>query len=139
VTEYLAGGCATDAYRAAYQASQMSDGAIQVEASRLLDNPKVAAAIDQHRVALAKKARHSLQDCVADQERAMELAEASGNASAYAQAAMNKGQAAGSCHREGRGSDRPAGSRRSQAGHQLDLGRATAKAEDQSAMPAVRH
>ena len=95
VTEYLADGCASDAYRAAYNARDMSDGAIQVEASRLLDNPKVAAAIDEHRAALAKKARHSLQDCIADQERAMELAEASGNASAYAQAAMNKAKLLG--------------------------------------------
>ena len=95
MTEYLAGGCATDAYRAAYEAGQMSNGAIQVEASRLLDNPKVAAAIHEHQAALSKKARHSLQDCIADQERAMELAEASGNASAYAQAAMNKAKLLG--------------------------------------------
>jgi hypothetical protein len=44
---------------------------------------------------LAKQARHSLQDCIADQERAMDLAEASGNASAYAQAAMNKAKLLG--------------------------------------------
>lgn len=72
MAEYLAGGCATDAYRASYEADQMSDGAVQVEASRLLDNPKIAAAIDDHRAALAKKARHSLQDCIADQEQAMD-------------------------------------------------------------------
>jgi len=75
--EYLACGCASDAYRAAYEAGQISHGAIQVEASWLLDNPKVAAAIDEHRAALAKTARHSLQDCIAHQERAMVLAEAS--------------------------------------------------------------
>ena len=95
VMEYLACGCASEAYRAAYAASEMSNGAIQVEASRLMDNPKVTIAINEHRAALAKKARHSLQDCIADQERAMELAEASGNASAYAQADMNKAKLLG--------------------------------------------
>ena len=93
--EYLACGCASAAYRAAYEAGQMSHGAIQVEASRLLDHPKIAAAVEEHRAILAKRARHSLQDCIADQERAMELAEAAGNASAYAQAAMNKAKLLG--------------------------------------------
>ena len=45
-----------DAYRAAYSAGKMSMGALHVEASKLLDNPKVALRVQELRGKLANKA-----------------------------------------------------------------------------------
>ena len=45
VREYLDIGNASEAYRRAYDASGMQPKAIHVEASRLLDNPKVALSV----------------------------------------------------------------------------------------------
>jgi len=39
----------SDAYRAAYEAGNMSDNAIAVEASRLMDNPNVSLRVDELR------------------------------------------------------------------------------------------
>lgn len=43
------------AYRAAYDAENMSDPAIYVEASRIMDNPKVALRVKELKDALAEK------------------------------------------------------------------------------------
>lgn len=45
-----------DAYRTAYSASKMSAGALHVEASKLLDHPKVALRVQELRGKLATKA-----------------------------------------------------------------------------------
>jgi phage terminase small subunit len=45
-----------DAYRAAYNASKMSEGALHVEASKLLDNPKVSLRVKELKGKLAQKA-----------------------------------------------------------------------------------
>lgn len=42
-------GCQADAYRAAYDAENMSDKAIRIEACRLMDNPSVALAVEKLR------------------------------------------------------------------------------------------
>ena len=44
-----------DAYRAAYDAEKMSDGAIYVEASKLIDNPNVSQRVKDLKSALADK------------------------------------------------------------------------------------
>lgn len=44
---YLETGVAAEAYRKAYNAKAMSDNAIYVEASKLLDNPKIAVKVEQ--------------------------------------------------------------------------------------------
>ena len=51
-----------DAYRSAYDAEDMSDAAIYVEASRLMDNPNVALRIKELRDELAKPTIMSAQD-----------------------------------------------------------------------------
>ena len=51
-----------DAYRSAYDAEEMSDNAIYVEASRLIDNPKVALRIKELRDSLAKPTIMSAQE-----------------------------------------------------------------------------
>jgi len=44
-----------DAYRAAYDAESMSDNAIYVEASKLIDNPNVAQRVKELKDALAER------------------------------------------------------------------------------------
>ena len=51
-----------DAYRSAYDVEDMSDNAIYVEASRLMDNPKVALRIKELRDTLAKPTIMSAQE-----------------------------------------------------------------------------
>lgn len=51
-----------DAYRSAYDAEDMSDAAIYVEASRLIDNPNVALRIKELREDLAKPTIMSAQE-----------------------------------------------------------------------------
>jgi phage terminase small subunit len=51
-----------DAYRSAYDAENMSDNAIYVEACRLADNPKVAHRIAELRSELAKPTIMSAQE-----------------------------------------------------------------------------
>jgi phage terminase small subunit len=51
-----------DAYRSAYDVEDMSDNAIYVEASRLMDNPKVALRINELRNELAKPTIMSAQE-----------------------------------------------------------------------------
>jgi phage terminase small subunit len=51
-----------DAYRSAYDAEDMSDGAIYVEASRLMDNPKVTLRIKELRNELARPTIMSAQE-----------------------------------------------------------------------------
>lgn len=51
-----------DAYRSAYDAEDMSDNAIYVEASRLIDNPNVALRIKELRDELAKATIMSAQE-----------------------------------------------------------------------------
>jgi|DEB0MinimDraft_3_1074331.scaffolds.fasta_scaffold02328_2 phage terminase small subunit len=45
-----------DAYRSAYSASKMGDGALHVEASKLMDNPKIALRLSELQSKLEKKA-----------------------------------------------------------------------------------
>ena len=51
-----------DAYRSAYDVEDMSDNAIYVEASRLMDNPKVSLRIKELRDTLAKPTIMSAQE-----------------------------------------------------------------------------
>ncbi len=51
-----------DAYRAAYNAENMSDNAIYREASLLMDNPKVAQRINELRAELAKPSIMTAQE-----------------------------------------------------------------------------
>jgi phage terminase small subunit len=55
VLAYLETGNASEAYRRAYAAKNMSDAAIRVEACRLTDNPNVALAIQAGRDQATKR------------------------------------------------------------------------------------
>ena len=51
-----------DAYRSAYDADNMGDNAVAVEASRMMDNPKIALRVKELRGELAKPTIMSAQE-----------------------------------------------------------------------------
>lgn len=53
--KYVETGCASTAYRAAYNAKSMNGNAIHVEACRLLDHPKVALMCEELRARHQKR------------------------------------------------------------------------------------
>ena len=68
VQAYVETGNASEAYRRAFKADKMSDAAIAVEASRLLDDPKVALKVDE-----LKRHHAERHDVTVDDIRAMLL------------------------------------------------------------------
>ena len=64
------GGNASAAYRAAYDAGEMSDAAIGVEACRLLDNPKVALKVKSLREAISEAHKLTVADLLKELEEA---------------------------------------------------------------------
>jgi len=54
---YVEGGKASEAYRAAYEASKMKPATVWTEASLLLGNPKVAARVERLNAEIEKKNR----------------------------------------------------------------------------------
>ncbi len=74
--EYLKDGNASRAYRAAYDAKKMGDGAIQVAACRLLKSTKVALSVSAARERVAAKAEITLETItdmlIADRKFAIE-------------------------------------------------------------------
>lgn len=69
-----------DAYRAAYSAERMADGAIYREASLLLDNPKVAQRVVELKGQLEKKQLWTREMSVKALAGAYKLAQGTGNA-----------------------------------------------------------
>ena len=65
VAEVVAGASLSAAYREAYDAEGMSDGAVRVEACRLARNPNIALMIDEGRRAALGDAIWSRQRAVA--------------------------------------------------------------------------
>ena len=62
------------AYRAAYDAENMSDPAIYVEASRIMDNPKVALRVKELRQAIEEAHKLSVSDLIRELEEARAVA-----------------------------------------------------------------
>lgn len=71
---YLETGNASEAYRRAYDASKMSVGAINVEACKLLDNPKIALRLSELREPILKRHAITVDDLLAELEEARRLA-----------------------------------------------------------------
>ena len=70
-----------DAYRAAYSASKMSAGALHVEASKLLDNPKVSLRVQELKGKLTAKALWTREMSVQALVSAYKIAKGKDNAS----------------------------------------------------------
>lgn len=91
----LQGKNASDAYRAAYDCSNMQPNSIWRDASVLQSNPKVAQWIAQARIAGLGSATLTLSDHISQLERIREMALASGNHGAAAQCEQLRGKAMG--------------------------------------------
>jgi hypothetical protein len=70
-----------DAYRTAYSASKMSAGALHVEASKLLDNPKVSLRVQELKAKLSAKALWSREMSVKALVSSYKVAHGQNNAS----------------------------------------------------------
>src|SRR4051812_11465167 len=86
VAGLLAGKTQADAYRAAYDASAMSDNAIYVAASNLCKNPKVAIRLEKADMAATEKLKISAELLTEMSLIAYQVAENAGNASHMTQA-----------------------------------------------------
>lgn len=95
VRELLSGKTASDAYRAAYNAENMSNKAIWVEASRLRNDPNVALWLGAARKAHLGSAVVTLDGHQRELERIREIALESGNIGAAVQAEVARGKVAG--------------------------------------------
>lgn len=71
---YLETGNASEAYRRAYDAAEMSDGVVWKEASKLLDNPKVAVRLTELREPIMQRHAITVDDLLAELEEARQLA-----------------------------------------------------------------
>ena len=70
-----------DAYRTAYSASKMSAGALHVEASKLLDNPKVSLRVQELKGKLSAKALWTREMSVKALVSSYKVAQGQNNAS----------------------------------------------------------
>lgn len=94
---YIETGNASEAYRQAYDASNMSYYAIKVEASRLLRNPTVALTIKECNCETLMKGMLTREDLIAELEEARiaALTAETPQASAATQATMGKAKLLG--------------------------------------------
>jgi phage terminase small subunit len=86
---------ATTAYQLVYGNEKTSRTTAARNAHAMLDNPKIIAELDRLKAANTKKVTITIEDLVAEQDVAMQMAKESGNAVAYASASMNKAKLLG--------------------------------------------
>jgi len=91
----LQGKSASDAYRAAFNCTNSTDRTIWAEASRLKNNPEIAAWLSAARKAGLGSAKVTLEGHVSELERLREIAIDSGNVGAAVQAEQLRGKASG--------------------------------------------
>jgi hypothetical protein len=91
----LEGKSASDAYRGAYDCSDMADRSIWCEASKLRSNPKVAQWLRHYQRIGMDAAQMTIESHLAELARARELAIAHGQIAAGVQAENYRGKAAG--------------------------------------------
>lgn len=91
----LAGANATDAYRQAYDTTNMAPRTVWAEASRLNTDPNVAAWLAAARMACLDTAKMTLDSHCAELARLREIALATGNVGAAVQAEQIRGKASG--------------------------------------------
>jgi phage terminase small subunit len=95
VSGILAGKTASDAYRSAYDCSNMLQETIWAEASRLRHDPKVAAWLTAARTANLGSVTVTLGGHLQELERLKEIAIQTGNVGAAVNAEVSRGKAAG--------------------------------------------
>ena len=85
----------SDAYREAYSVENMSDDAINVEACRVMNNPKVSLRVKELKERALKRFDITVDDLIAELEEAREIAKISSQSSAMVSATMGKGKLLG--------------------------------------------
>lgn len=93
--KYIECGNASEAYRFAYKADNMSQEAIAVEASRLLSSPNVALMIESLRTKVQEVAVITVHDLLRELEEARALAVREAQCSAATGATMGKARLLG--------------------------------------------
>ena len=88
-------GNASEAYRQAYDAGKMKPETVNRTAKQLLDNPKIAARLDELRGEHAKRHEITVDTLVAELEEARKLAFETEKAAAAVQATMGKAKLLG--------------------------------------------
>lgn len=91
----ISGKTSTDAYKAAYDCNASSQRTIWAEASRLRNNPDVAAWIDAAKIAGMASCAVTYQSHIDELERLKTIAVKTGNIGAAVQAEQIRGKAAG--------------------------------------------
>lgn len=92
----LSGKNGTEAYAAAYDVTNWSRAAVQVEASRLAANPKIGLWLSAGRMAgLASSCGPTMQEHIAELDRIKEIALKTGNVGAAAQCEQLRGKVMG--------------------------------------------
>ena len=92
---YIETGNASESYRGAYEAGKMSANAVNVEASRLLDNPKVSLRIKALQEPIIKRHSVTVDSLIDELEQARTLAISADQASAAIAATMGKAKITG--------------------------------------------
>jgi phage terminase small subunit len=85
----------SEAYRAAYAASSMSDDSVAVEASRLLRDPRVHARIEELRTSLQRSLGVSRATLLREIDEVRELAKTNGDVKTVLTATMSKARLLG--------------------------------------------
>jgi phage terminase small subunit len=92
---YIETGNATEAYRRAFGDKKWAEGALHVQASKLLSKPKVRLRVDALQAMHAKRHNLTVDDLVDELEEARSLAKEIGQASAAVGATMGKAKLLG--------------------------------------------
>jgi phage terminase small subunit len=92
---YIETGNASEAYRRAYDAENMKENSINVNASKLLADANIALRIAALREPVIAKAQITLEQHLSDLKRLRDLAEASEKFGPAVQAEMARGKASG--------------------------------------------
>ena len=87
---YMKSGIASEALKEAYDCENMGQNSINVDASRLLDNPKIVLFVDSLKAELREKNAVSVETITQELEKARECAEGQSNAAGQVAASMGK-------------------------------------------------
>lgn len=85
----------SDAYREAYDAENMTNDSIKIEASRLMDNPNVSLTVDKLKQGAAKRNEVTLDECVRGIREAVDMAKTKDDVNAFIKAYRELGLLAG--------------------------------------------
>jgi len=92
---YIETGNASEAYRLSYEAEKMSANAVSVEASRMLDSPKISLRIKSLQEPIIQRHKVTIDSLLDELEQARQIALKADQASAAISATMGKAKITG--------------------------------------------